>query len=74
MPKTKIKFWEEKFQRNQTRDRENIDALKAAGWSVGIIWECETRSIESVENFFHEILRPDSEQTAPAAPALQFRA
>lgn len=47
-PKTKIEFWEEKFRRNQQRDRDNITRLVSGGWSVGIIWECETNNIDGI--------------------------
>ena len=36
-------FWDAKLQRNVERDRDALSALSAAGWSVLIIWECETR-------------------------------
>lgn len=39
-PKTRHKFWEEKFQKNVNRDLANIDALESAGWHVLIVWEC----------------------------------
>ena len=42
-PKTRVKFWESKFEKNVSRDRQNAAALKDAGWNVAIIWECSTR-------------------------------
>lgn len=42
-PATRAEFWQAKFDRNITRDRENIAALEAAGWAVYVVWECETR-------------------------------
>ena len=41
-PKTRIAFWQEKFERNVNRDRHNIAELRALGWEVLVIWECET--------------------------------
>lgn len=43
MPKTRHRFWTEKFAANVTRDRRNIEALEAGGWHVKVVWECETR-------------------------------
>jgi DNA mismatch endonuclease (patch repair protein) len=40
-PKTNTDFWIEKFDRNQSRDTRNSDALAAAGWRVIVVWECE---------------------------------
>ena len=31
-----------KFEANVARDARNINALQSAGWSVSVIWECET--------------------------------
>jgi DNA mismatch endonuclease (patch repair protein) len=42
-PKTRAAFWEAKFDRNTARDARNADALRAEGWNVAIVWECDTR-------------------------------
>ncbi|WP_075853592.1 very short patch repair endonuclease [Rhizobium hainanense] len=42
VPKTNVEFWLSKFQRNVERDQENIAQLRALGWAVDIIWQCET--------------------------------
>ena len=41
LPKSNQEFWEEKFKRNVERDKRKIDELKALGWSVFVIWECQ---------------------------------
>ncbi len=43
LPTTRSEFWATKLARNVERDAENTDRLKALGWSVGVIWECESR-------------------------------
>ena len=48
-PKTNKAFWQEKFARNLARDRGNLAELMAAGWNVGVIWECTIRSGEFAE-------------------------
>lgn len=40
-PKTRVEFWEAKFARNVERDAEVQQRLRAAGWRVLVIWECE---------------------------------
>jgi DNA mismatch endonuclease (patch repair protein) len=40
-PKTSAVFWQDKFKANTARDRRNVAALHAMGWSVGVLWECE---------------------------------
>ncbi|UWR03765.1 DNA mismatch endonuclease Vsr [Ruegeria conchae] len=39
-PSSNIEFWKDKFQQNVERDARNIRDLHAAGWRVGIVWEC----------------------------------
>ena len=41
-PKVRRAFWLEKFDRNRERDARNESALRAEGWSVLTVWECET--------------------------------
>jgi len=43
MPKTNVDFWESKIRRNQERDNRNKEALKAMGWSVLTVWECQLK-------------------------------
>ena len=62
MPKTNTDYWNEKFRRNVERDRETRNKLEKDGWKVIVIWECETRNEDSIENFLMENLpcRADS--------------
>ena len=39
-PKSRKKFWQDKFRENVARDRRNLKALQALGWNVFTIWEC----------------------------------
>lgn len=43
-PKSRVEFWQAKFQRNVERHREVEEELTALGWRVLVIWECETSS------------------------------
>lgn len=56
MPKTNTDYWNEKFRRNVERDRKTKNKLEKDGWKVIVIWECETRNEDSIENFFRENL------------------
>lgn len=42
-PKTRREFWQDKFDRNVARDQRDVARLEAAGWSVHVVWECETK-------------------------------
>ena len=47
-PKTNQYFWINKFDENVERDRCNYLQLKADGWKVFIVWECELE-IQEIE-------------------------
>lgn len=43
LPKTRIGFWKAKLDRNRERDSAQLHRLADDGWSVLVVWECETR-------------------------------
>jgi DNA mismatch endonuclease (patch repair protein) len=45
-PGSNVKFWQEKFTRNVERDARKEAELRAIGWAVETVWECETRTPE----------------------------
>ena len=49
IPKTRKEFWESKFKANVKRDKEIQEKIKNIGWKYVVIWECEARNIESIE-------------------------
>ena len=49
-PISNAAFWEAKFRANVQRDKKNVAALTATGWSVLVVWECETRSLASLRS------------------------
>ncbi len=40
-PKTNRGFWQRKFRADVRRDAGNQRDLRAAGWRVVVVWECE---------------------------------
>ena len=42
-PKRNRAFWEAKFARNVERDAESAAALRKLGFTVVVVWECETK-------------------------------
>jgi DNA mismatch endonuclease (patch repair protein) len=54
-PKSRLEFWNAKLEGNRARDRQQIAQLRALGWSVLTIWECElkdaTRLEETIKRF-----------------------
>ena len=45
-PKTRKDFWENKFNENIKRDKNNFKELKNLNWKVLVIWECELNSLQ----------------------------
>jgi DNA mismatch endonuclease (patch repair protein) len=48
IPKSRIDYWDPKLQRNRTRDKENRKKLRALGWRVLLIWECEVTDAKRI--------------------------
>lgn len=42
-PKTRTKFWLEKFDKNVKNDQIKQEKLRELGWKVIVIWECELK-------------------------------
>lgn len=47
-PTTRVEFWNEKLDKNIARDKNKSDQLKALGWKVITVWECEIKNKEIV--------------------------
>ena len=62
IPKSRMEYWRPKLKGNQRRDRDNEKALRAAGWEVLTIWECEVRKpgvlMERINEFLSADLTP----------------
>jgi DNA mismatch endonuclease (patch repair protein) len=50
VPGSNKAYWTSKLQRNVRRDVEAQSALKAAGWSSLVIWECQTTNEQEVRS------------------------
>ncbi len=60
MPSTRTAFWKAKFDGNVERDSRNVAALKEAGWTVLIVWECDLKSDpQAVVSRLSESIRGD---------------
>lgn len=57
-PGTNTEYWEQKFKRTVARDREAHAQLRKLGWTVLVVWECQTRDKTRLLNFLDNIL-PD---------------
>lgn len=55
-PKSRVEFWQAKFERNVERHREVEEELTTLGWRVLVIWECETDSATGLLDRLTELL------------------
>ncbi|MFW6272224.1 MAG: very short patch repair endonuclease [bacterium] len=51
-PKSRSEAWRKKLEGNKKRDRENIKKLEDNGWNVIVIWECQLKSKDYINNLY----------------------
>ena len=56
-PTSNTAVWDDKFQRNIARDEKNDSALKALGWQVVVVWECQLHDRKTLMQLPNLILR-----------------
>lgn len=56
MPKANISYWSRKLKRNVEKQKEDIEALRKAGWKVFIVWECQTKNGNRLTNRIQKAL------------------
>jgi DNA mismatch endonuclease (patch repair protein) len=62
MPKSRLDFWGPKLQGNRERDLRDHAALRALGWRIFVVWECQMRDKEQLENNLREFLTKGTEE------------
>ena len=53
IPATNRRYWLPKLASNKQRDAENISQLRKLGWKTVVIWECEARNPQKIENILN---------------------
>ncbi len=56
MPKSNSGYWELKLLGNVSRDRKHIENLKALGWKVCVVWECEIKNADKLIKKIQRVL------------------
>lgn len=57
-PKSRPEFWGPKLARNRSRDKKNKSELRAMGWTVLTIWQCQTRNPDRLSTRLVSFLGP----------------
>ena len=55
LPKSNVEFWKEKIERNVARDTRSETELKALGWRVIRVWECEIKTVAQREEYLKRL-------------------
>ena len=50
MPKSRLEFWKPKLEANRNRDFQNQSKLNQIAWEYLVVWECELKHTEQLEN------------------------
>jgi DNA mismatch endonuclease, patch repair protein len=59
MPRSNREFWQQKLGENVKRDRRQASALRAAGWRLLVLWECELSNESVLDDLASAIARED---------------
>lgn len=49
LPKSRLSYWSPKIVANRQRDERNMRDLRAAGWRILVIWQCELKNSSRLE-------------------------
>lgn len=56
MPKENKGYWQPKLEKNVAKQRKDIRQLKKDGWTINVIWECETKEEKTLTKKLQKII------------------
>lgn len=56
MPKSRKVYWAEKMEGNRRRDARKRRQLRALGWKVVVVWECELKNSDRLARKLRRVL------------------
>ncbi len=56
LPKSNIEYWKNKLKTNEERDAKNQEILKKSGWNIIVVWECEIKTQEKIEQVITNLI------------------
>lgn len=69
LPKSRLEFWGPKIEANRARDARNLAELEEQGWTVLVVWQCETRNPATLEKRLIDFLSPS--KTGARSPSVR---
>jgi DNA mismatch endonuclease (patch repair protein) len=72
-PRSNSEFWNAKFLRTKSRDRDAIESLVRLGWRVAVIWECalDADALGSSQTLGCWLTTPERTLEIPVGPTFQ---
>lgn len=70
LPKANREYWQPKLRRNQERDASHYKSLRALGWRVLVVWECEVKNAALLKKLLLEYLVPEMPEGAQREPSI----
>ncbi|MBG0739731.1 DNA mismatch endonuclease Vsr [Paeniglutamicibacter antarcticus] len=58
-PQSNVEFWADKRRRTVERDARQLGTLRATGWRVLVLWECELKDTSVLESRLVAFLETD---------------
>ncbi len=55
-PKSNLEYWLPKIAANQERDARKQSEIESLGWSVLVVWQCETKDLTGLESRLTQFL------------------
>jgi DNA mismatch endonuclease, patch repair protein len=71
LPKSKLDYWTAKIERNRARDASCVRALRASGWRVLTVWQCETRDLRALRRRLVRFLKLAGKRSKHAIPRVR---
>jgi DNA mismatch endonuclease (patch repair protein) len=56
--KSRTEYWGPKIARNRQRDENAVSALSQQGWESMVVWECETKDLQTLAVALSRFLEP----------------
>lgn len=60
LPSTNKEFWRDKIVRNKARDISVRRKLNREGWKLLVVWQCQTRNLESLSKRLATFLKSEN--------------
>lgn len=61
IPKTNKEYWIKKLSLNEKKQKTDIKNLRKLGWSISVIWECQTKDETALIKKIKRICKNDKE-------------